>query len=125
MYSKEDGTPAARLKEQIHYMTKKSRHKKIMSLQKKISKENLQEKLGKTYEAIVESTSFDNKYYIGRTYMDVPEEDGVVFIKKDEEIELGTFVNCKITGIRDYDLIAEKVKKKQSWKKLCFEEGMW
>ena len=114
MYSKEDGTPAARLKEQIHYMTKKSRHKKIMSLQKKISKENLQEKLGKTYEAIVESTSFDNKYYIGRTYMDVPEEDGVVFIKKDEEIELGTFVNCKITGIRDYDLIAEKVKKKES-----------
>ena len=113
MYSK-DGTPAARLKEQIHYMTKKSRHKKIMSLQKKISKENLQEKLGKTYEAIVESTSFDNKYYIGRTYMDVPEEDGVVFIKKDEEIELGTFVNCKITGIRDYDLIAEKVKKKES-----------
>ena len=114
MYSKEDGTPAARLKEQIHYMTKKSRHKKIMSLQKKISKENLQEKLGKTYESIVESTSFDNKYYIGRTYMDVPEEDGVVFIKKDEEIELGTFVNCKITGIRDYDLIAEKVKKKES-----------
>ena len=114
MYSKEDGTPAARLKEQIHYMTKKSRHKKIMSLQKKISKENLQEKLGKTYEARVESTSFDNKYYIGRTYMDVPEEDGVVFIKKDEEIELGTFVNCKITGIRDYDLIAEKVKKKES-----------
>ena len=114
MYSKEDGTPAARLKKQIHYMTKKSRHKKIMSLQKKISKENLQEKLGKTYESIVESTSFDNKYYIGRTYMDVPEEDGVVFIKKDEEIELGTFVNCKITGIRDYDLIAEKVKKKES-----------
>ena len=113
MYSKEDGTPAARLKEQIHYMTKKSRHKKIMSLQKKISKENLQEKLGKTYEAIVESTSFDNKYYIGRTYMDVPEEDGVVFIKKDEEIELGTFINCKITGIRDYDLIAEKVRKEQ------------
>ena len=113
MYSKEDGTPAARLKEQIHYMTKKSRHKKIMSLQKKISKENLQEKLGKTYESIVESTSFDNKYYIGRTYMDVPEEDGVVFIKKDEEIELGTFINCKITGIRDYDLIAEKVRKEQ------------
>ncbi len=109
MYSKEDGTPAARLKDQIHYMTKKSRHKKIMTIQKKISKENLEKKLGKTYEAIIEGVSFDNKYYIGRTYMDVPEEDGVVFIKKDREIKQGTFIKCKITDIRDYDLIAEEI----------------
>ncbi len=107
MYSKEDGTPAAKLKEQIHYMTKKSRHRKIMSMQKEISKENLEKKLGNTYQVILESTSFDNKYYIGRTYMDVPDEDGLVFIKKEKEIPLGTFVNCKIISVQDYDLIAE------------------
>lgn len=88
-------------------MTKKARHRKIMSLQKEISKENLQEKIGNIYEAILESTSFDNKYYIGRTYMDVPEEDGVIFVKKEKEIPLGTFVKCKITNVKDYDLIGE------------------
>lgn len=64
MYSKEDGTPAAKLKEQIHYMTKKSRHRKIMSLQKQISKQILEEKIGKTYIALIENASFDNKFYI-------------------------------------------------------------
>ncbi len=43
----------------------------------------------------------------GRTYMDVPEEDGVVFIKSDKEIAVGDFVKCKITDVKDYDLIAE------------------
>ena len=61
MYSKEDGTPAAKLKEQVHYMTKKSRHKKVMSFQQEISKKNLEEKLGKVYEAVIEGTSFDRK----------------------------------------------------------------
>ena len=40
-YSKEDGTPASRIKEQIHPMTKKSRYNKIMVLQQQVSKENL------------------------------------------------------------------------------------
>ena len=107
MYSKEDGTPAAKLKEQIHHMTKKSRHSKIMALQREVSKEILEEKIGKSYVAMIEKTSFDNRYYIGRTYMDVPEEDGVVFIEKDKEVEIGSFVKCKVIGVKDYDLIAK------------------
>ena len=75
-------------------MTKKSRRDKIMNLQKGISKENLEKNIGKTYDVLIESTSFDNKYYIGRTYMDVPEEDGIVFIKKTKEIETRKF--CKM-----------------------------
>ncbi len=106
-YSKEDGTPAARLKDQIHHNTKKARYNKIMNLQKQISKENLSKKIGRTYEVLLEGTSFDNKYYIGRTYMDVPEEDGVIFIKKDKELQLGTFVNCEVTAVREYDLIGK------------------
>lgn len=109
MYSKEDGTPASRLKEQIHHSTKKSRYNKIMSLQKEVSKCNLEDKVGKTYEAVIENISFDKKYYVGRTYMDVPEEDGVVFIKNTKNVEIGEFVKCKITEVRDYDLIGEIV----------------
>lgn len=88
MYSKEDGTPAAKLKEQIHPMTKKSRYNKIMQMQKEISKQNLEKKLGNVYECLIENSSFDGKYYIGRTYMDVPDEDGVVFIKKEKDIPI-------------------------------------
>ena len=39
--------------------------------------------------------------------MDVPEEDGVLFIKKDRELEIGSFVNCKIIDVKDYDLVAK------------------
>lgn len=107
-YSKEDGTPASRLKEQIHPMTKKSRYNKIMKIQQEISRKNLEEKIGKEYKVLLESLTFDGKYYIGRSYMDVPDMDGVVFIKKDnKQREIGQFVNCIITNIKDYDLIAE------------------
>lgn len=109
MYSKEDGTPASRLKEQIHPATKKSRHRKIMELQQKIAKEVLEEKIGKNYETLIEVKSFDNQYYIGRTYMDVPDMDGVVFMKNTLEAEnkVGQFVTCKMVEAKDYDLIGE------------------
>ena len=110
-YSKEDGTPASRLKEQIHPMTKKSRLNKIMSLQQKISKQNLKNKIGKEVEVLVEDKSFDGKTYIGRSYMDVPEIDGVVYIESDEEIQIGSFVKCTITDVNEYDLIAKKIGK--------------
>ena len=109
-YSKEDGTPASRLKEQIHSMTKKSRLNKIMSLQQKISKQNLENKIGKEVEVLVENKSFDGKTYIGRSYIDVPEIDGVVYIESDDEIQIGSFIKCKITDVKEYDLIAEKQK---------------
>lgn len=110
MYSKEDGTPASRLKDQVHYMTKKSRRDKIMKIQKDISKSNLQKKIGNVYEVLIEDMSFDKKFYVGRTYMDVPEEDGVIFIKKDRELEIGMFIRCKVTDVKEYDLIGEIVK---------------
>lgn len=112
MYSKEDNTPAAKLPEQIHSSTKRSRHKKIMEMQQEISKEILSEKIGQIYEVLVEDKSFDNKYYIGRTYMDVPDMDGVVFIKnaKDSKNYIGQFVKCKIVDVKDYDLVGEFVE---------------
>ena len=113
MYSKEDGTPAAKMKNQIHGNTKKSRYNKIMKLQQEISRENLSRKIGQEYEALIEAISFDKKYLIGRTSKDVPEIDGIIYIKyknsSDKDITEYTnkFVKCKITDIKDYDLIAE------------------
>ena len=108
-YSKEDGTPAAKIKEQIHHNTKKSRFNKIMSLQNKISEEVLKSKIGNVYEVLIEGKSFDNKYYIGRTYMDVPDMDGLVYIENDENqnMKIGEFYKCKVINVKEYDLIAE------------------
>ena len=108
-YSKEDGTPAAKIPEQINGNTKRSRHNKIMKLQEKISRTKLESKIGNIYEAIIESETSDGKYYVGRTYMDVPDMDGVVFIQKTKENLKDKFVKCKIINILDYDLIAELI----------------
>ncbi len=108
-YSKEDGTPAAKIKEQVHYKTKQSRLDKIMTLESMISKIKLEEKIGNEYEAIVDGFSNDNKYICARSYMDIPNEDGTIFIKNDGKVNMGDFIKCKITSVRDYDLIAEMI----------------
>ena len=106
-YSKEDGTPAARLTEQIHYKTKIKRHEQIMSLAQKISKQKLEEKIGKEYEVLIETKTFDGKYYVGRTYMDIPEEDGLVFIPNTKPNLENTWTKVTITDVKDYDLIGK------------------
>ncbi len=110
-YSKEEGTPAEKLPNQIHGNTKKSRYNKIMSAQQKISRERLKKKVGKTYEVLIEDISFDRKYYIGRTMQDVPEIDGLVYIKNEDtgkEAEIiNQFKKCQITEVSNYDLIGK------------------
>ena len=113
MYSKEEGTPAAKLPEQIHGNTKKARYNKIMKAQKQISLEKQENKIGKTYKVLVEDISFDGKYFVGRTMQDVPEEDGLVYIKdaqnyKQEDI-LNHFIECQIEEVSEYDLIGKIV----------------
>ena len=108
-YSKEDGTPASRIKEQIHPMTKKSRYNKIMVLQQQVSKENLKKQIGKEVEILIEDKSFDGKTFIGRTYMDVPEIDGIVYYTTKKDVQLGNFVKGKIIDVSNYDLIVENI----------------
>lgn len=106
-YSKEDGTPAARIKEQIHPMTKKSRYNKIMSLQKEISKQNLEKRIEQQVEVLIEDKTFDGKTYIGRTYMDVPDIDGIAYLNTNKNLQEGEFTKAKIVDVSNYDLILE------------------
>lgn len=110
-YSKEEGTPAEKLPNQIHGNTKKKRYNKIMSLQQEISKEKQEKFLGKKVEILVEDISFDNKYYVGRTISNVPDIDGLVYIKNNGKLRpeevLNNFIKGRIIDVSDYDLIAE------------------
>ena len=109
-FSKEEGTPAEKLKAQIHPMTKKSRYNKIMSLQQKIASETQQEMVGKELEVLIETKTFDGKYYVGRSYREVPDIDGLIYIEMVDKALEGKFVKCKITKASGYDLIGEIVK---------------
>ena len=102
-YSKEEGTVASKMENQVHPMTKKKRYNKIMALQQEISKENMKKHIGKTLKVLVENSKDDSA--IGRTYMDVPDIDGVIYIKG--KAKPSTFVNCKITDFKEYDLMGE------------------
>ena len=102
-YSKEEGTAAARMDNQVHPMTKKKRYNKIMTLQKEISEENMKKNIGRTLKVLVEDIG------IGRTYMDVPDIDGVVYIKGNTKPN--TFINCKITDYKEYDLVGEVIER--------------
>ena len=104
-YSKEDGTPASRLKEQIHHMTKKARYNKIMKLQQEISKENEKKQIGKELEVLIENITPDQKYYIGRSYMDVPGIDGIAYVENNiNENLIGKYVKAKVISVKEYDI---------------------
>ena len=80
-----------------------------MGLQKQIAKIKLEEKIGNTYEALVDSIEENGKLIIARSYMDIPNEDGVIFINNTKNVNVGEFINVKITDIQGYDLIGELV----------------
>ena len=116
-YSKEEGTSAEKMKNQVHYKTKKSRYDKLMNIQQKISKQNLSKFIGKEFKTLIEDAYVNDDgelYFEGRTYMDVPEIDGYVYIKGSRElqseIELNTFNKCRITEVKEYDLIGEYIR---------------
>ena len=109
-YSKEDKTLAAVMEGQIPEKEKKKRANHIMALQQKISKEVLESKVGKTYEVLLEDITDDGEYFIGRTYMDVPSEDGVVFIPYSSNYGINEFAACRIVSSLEYDLVGEFIE---------------
>lgn len=99
MYSKEEGTVAETLKNQIPQKIKSMRYNKIMEEQQTISREALEKNLGKTLRVLAISETE------GRTSKDAPDIDGLVFFNK--KVTPHKFINCKITKVKDYDLIGE------------------
>ena len=105
-YSKEEGTRAASLDEQIFDSIKEERKNEIMAIQSEISAEILSKKIGKKLEILIEE-EVDEENYIGRTYMDSPEIDGVTYVHSDKNLEIGSFVQVNVVDSLDYDLVGE------------------
>lgn len=107
-YSSEEGSLAAGLPGQVSEKVKQKRLEVGMLLQQKISQENNRRLLNQTLEVLVEAREDETDVWLGRTYMDAPEVDGTVFLKANG-LQPGQFVPAKITGTREYDLVAELV----------------
>ena len=107
-YSREEGTKADLLDNQIADGVKKRRKDEIMEIQNDISSEILSKNLDTILEVLIEE-KIDENNYVGRTYMDSPEIDGVTYINSNKTLEIGNFVNVKIIDTLDYDLVGEDI----------------
>lgn len=106
-YSEEEGTPAAAFEDQIDEDIKVYRRDEIMLLQQDISKNKLSKMVGKTLKVVIEGKLADEDVYVGRTYMDIPDVDGCIFINSDFNHISGDFVDVLVTDSSEYDLIGE------------------
>ena len=104
-YSREEGTPAAKMLSQIPAPVKRKRRKELMLLQQEIAFRKARRMKGKTVEAIIEGRIVGEDVYTARTYMDAPGVDGTLFIETRRELMSGDFVRVKITGSDQYDLV--------------------
>ncbi len=106
-YSKEEGTPAYKMKNQIKKHIKLSRQKQLLALQNEVSTKKNLLRLGNTYKAIVEGIADDGIFYYGRTQFEAPEIDGIIYFTSPDPLDIGTYVDVKILNAEDYDLIGE------------------
>ena len=107
-YSAEEGTPAYELEDDVPEDVKKARVDKFMDVQQDISLEINQKRLGRTEKVLIDRT--EGGYYVGRTQYDSPEVDDEVLISmKDNKIEIGSFVNVKITQADYFDCYGEVI----------------
>ena len=106
-YSPEEDTPAAEMPDQIDEEVKLDRQADLMELQQEIAFDNAQDMVGREVLVMIEGKVADENAYVGRTYRDAPNVDGLIFINTDEELLSGDFARVKVTGAVDYDLIGE------------------
>lgn len=107
-YSAEEGTPAAKMKKQFPSFIKKGRKNTIMKMQQQIAFEKAEEMIGRKLEVLIEGKLPEDGVFIGRTYKDAPNVDGMIFVNSDRELVTGDVVTVGITDFHEYDLIGEE-----------------
>lgn len=109
IYSPEEGTKAGRAKDQVPEDLKRERYDELMKLQQRISADSLKRFVGRSLDVLVDERLEDKSAaFIGRTYADAPEVDGVVYLK-GRGLKIGQFCRAKIVDTLEYDLIGETV----------------
>lgn len=111
-FSPQEGTPAARMNDQIPEEVKENRYHELMAVQAAISEENNENLTGLETEALVEELVDDGEGHVqakGRTSFQAPEVDGNVYIDNPGNVKPGDFLKVRIVDGYAYDLIAERI----------------
>ena len=106
-YSHEEGTSAYELVDDIPAAEKERRAQEIMEVQQEISLEKNMEKVGQTFKVLIDKKEAGR--YLGRTEFDSVEVDNEVVVHSAKKLQIGEFVNVKITKAYDYDLEGEVI----------------
>ena len=109
-YSREYGTPAYDFENQVPQRTKYNRVRKLYSIQRKISRQNLKSFVGKTLNVYAEGFDDNSFTYYGRAYFNAPDIDGRVLFTSETPIEYGKNYQVKVIDCTDYDIIASVIK---------------
>ena len=106
-YSNEEGTAAAQMGSQVPLHVREERRAIVMEIQREISREVNEWRVGREYTLLVERS--DSEGGVGRTVAEAPEVDGEVRVIADESLEVGSMVKVRIVEASDYDLVAELI----------------
>lgn len=108
-YSAEEGTKAAEMDGQIDEDVKEARRNAVMEMQQDITFDYMASLVGNITKVLIEGYMVDDDVYVGRTYMDAPNIDGLVFVNSNKQLMSGDIILAEITNSDGYDLIAEHV----------------
>lgn len=109
-YSREEDTVAAQMTDQIDEEIKEKYRDELMQLQQEISADRSAAMIGRIVRVMIEGFIPEDNTYVGRSYKDAPNVDGLVFVECDRELMSGDFIDVKITGSTEYDLIGTIVE---------------
>jgi ribosomal protein S12 methylthiotransferase len=109
-YSREENTPAYKMRPQVPVRIRKKRRNAIMRIAAQVEFEKARECIGRGLEVMVEGYLPEDECLVCRSYMDAPGVDGYVFVHSEEAFDSGTFLPVKVIGAKGYDLMAEIVE---------------
>lgn len=109
-YSKEEGTPAAKLPGQVGARVKAARRKRAYAVQSAVSAEDKEKLIGRTFDTVYEDIDYDRQTFRGRTAFQTPDVDGVTYFTSGVPVDAGGVYRVKITGVCGEDLIGEVVE---------------
>lgn len=101
-YSREEGTPAATMEDQVDDDIKEERVDAFMALQMGVSEALMEKHVGRVLDVLI--TELTEEGALGRSYLDAPDIDGEIVIYTDKNLSVGDFIKVEITESTAYDL---------------------
>lgn len=104
-YSREEGTPADRMRGHLDEATKQRRADELRAAENAVIERKAAAKVGSTLRVLYDGIDYDRQSFFGRTDRQAPDIDSVVYFSSDDEVHIGEFYDVTVTGTDGIDLI--------------------